>query len=1624
MTSPAIELGAAYLSILGSTRDLVKSVPPALRQMQRYADAHPLQVRADVDVSHVRPVNIPVDTSRFGAQMRDAIGDAQRYARTHAIDVKADIDVSHIKAISVPVRADTSRLDRDVRSTRTHGDNTITTTAQLDPTPARLEMALLRRQLSADPVAVGVHLDSAGVATALAAGATAGAAEVAPDVGSLLQQQVESGLEHVDVTALTDRLREQLPEVFADIGGPVDIDMAAATARLEELTRDRRIRIGVDVEWRTVLVALAALVALRRMVKINVTIPVADLIRIDATLAELVRPRDTQINVDVDQSTAATAESRLDAIARNRDVRLDVDSAALVGLAALGNHTVRLDVEIDQDSLTTVNAALAHIARDRTVTFHPDIDAASAQATEEILNRLARRREIEFGLNLDRSDAARMELLLRLLSRDRNVRFGIDGLGHAGSQADSTNRSLTSMSAIKFTGLAAGIGALIPLLLGVAGAAAGAAGALIVGLAALGPAAAAAGATVAVAMQGIGDAFKALAAADAAPGDGGQAKAKAVASAQDQVKSALESVESAQRDLTNAQKDAETAQTDLGQAYKDAADELEDYQLKLKDAALSEKEAALAVREARDDIAKAKTPAEREKAILRLERAELRYLQAVEANRDTQEEAATAQAKGIEGSDKVVTAKDRAAQADQRVADAQKSVTKAYEQVAKAQQAVTDAASASSASSAQDKAAQALAKLSPNAQAFVLAARELGPAWKELQQATQDSLFEGSAQGIKDLATAALPTLKAGMVEVAGSMNGLTKQFAAFWAAPENLEGVRAAFSGAHGFIDGLGPGLQQATQGFLSLSKAFEPVANKVGADVAGLLGNIGQAFTDAFESGALTQLISTFGDILRGLGEGLRPLIGGLIEMGNIVGPTIGPLFKQLGESIALLAPSLGALGATFIKTLTTLLPPVQRFIDALAKGLEPVLPVLGTLLDHLVTALIPLIGPLSDIAIVVGNALIQAIDALAPAVGPLAAAFASLVSAVAPLLPMVAEIVSGIIQALAPALKTVFDALKPVIQAFSDALLPVFRELQPVLTETAQKLGDALAAALTALAPLIPQIVEAFGGLLVALVPLLPQLAEIAVQLLPPLVELFVECYPALLKLIDAFTWLVNTVMPILLPAMQAIIEVQADFLKTLVDVVRFVKEHFGPAMSAIGGFFSDIGSAVSEQWDMIVHGIARSVKVIGQLLQRLKIPDWVPGVGGKGTVGLGDSLVEWADAHLAVGGLLHGKGSGTSDSMLIAASHGEFVVNAKSTAATLPLLEAINAGWVPSAKFLHGMIPGFAKGGLAPGKPGGGVPGKKFAESMDPVPYQMGGFSRTSIDCSGMVAAVVNDALGKDPFTGRMSTVNEGTWLTDLGAQQGLGGAGDISIGWYDRGGGANGHTAMTLGDGTNVESNGSDGVVVGAAAAGAADPMFDHHMHLPAALLRGGDLGGPATTSTLPGPAGTGTTGTGTGTGTGGLSGTGGATGAGGAVGDATRVFVVNWPGTTNPASTNPAATPADLVPTPGSMVPAADLAPGATLAAPGPWWEADNPQQAIEQLGAALAPVDVGGRALQGLSDFAGANINDALGTLGIRSSGGAIQELVSVIQDYTASQVAEALRRSRTQAASFVGRR
>lgn len=263
--------------------------------------------------------------------------------------------------------------------------------------------------------------------------------------------------------------------------------------------------------------------------------------------------------------------------------------------------------------------------------------------------------------------------------------------------------------------------------------------------------------------------------------------------------------------------------------------------------------------------------------------------------------------------------------------------------------------------------------------------------------------------------------------------------------------------------------------------------------------------------------------------------------------------------------------------------------------------------------------------------------------------------------------------------------------------------------------------------------------------------------------------------------AWSWFQSTLWPGIKVGVDFAIDKFNLFRDVIKTVFEKVREYIQPVVDLIGKIKDGIGGALGGIGNALSH---------------------VPGLGFLG-------------GH-ASGGYISGPGTGTSDSIIARVSNGEFIVNAQATAANLPLLTAVNSG----------ALQRFDSGGLV----GADSPLKQYAASKVGTPYTM---ASPRQDCSSSMSELANVATGRPPRSSLMTTVNEGSWLAERGFIMGRGGPGTFRIGWFDHGGGANGHTAGTLPDGTNVESSGSTGMfTMGANARGADASMFDKHAYLP------------------------------------------------------------------------------------------------------------------------------------------------------------------------------------------------
>lgn len=899
-----------------------------------------------------------------------------------------------------------------------------------------------------------------------------------------------------------------------------------------------------------------------------------------------------QIDVEVERASLARAEQRLQqtadrtVAARNRQInaaqaqaRAERDLQAMQGASNISSE--RYADQVERVARAQREATIAARARNRAEsdldsarndvnTIRVRIDTAEAEQQHRGFMERITRQVAHITARIDLATAP-YRAALRMATRPvtQIVKLSLGG-------------SLST----KMAGLLGSVGKLVGLM----GAASLAAGALappiagaamavgqLAGLIALLPAgimaAGAAFAAIKIGTSGIGDAFKAL--AKPAAGSG---------SAASQAASQAKAVANAEKQLTQAQKGAERAQKTLNDERFLAVRRLRDMRFEVAQSSRDERGAILdlnAARKALTELGRDGSPVsqdERDRAQLDVENAEANVERIKAANADLVADNDAAQKAGVEGDKQVVAARESVADATDSVAEAQANLVEAMN------------AGALAAAGAADAGAEAMAKLSANAQDLVTKVRGLEPAWKELKNSVQDAFTFGMGDAIVNLSNNLLPTLKTGLTGIATELN--TGILASLDVLSTDSAAMRLGMvmentatatgniaAGFRPFVDGFlsvaatgATFLPQLTAGFAGVGEKFQAwaadgekvsafiekaltAASQFGEIFANLGGIIGDVFTATGASGGgfletlvtITEAIHSFTSSV----EGQTALQSFFTSVATVVS-TLAPLILQIAEIIG-----------------TTVAPAIADFVEAAGPGVSELIKGLGEGLK----ALAPALGPLGEVVSVIGKA-------LGPALGPLGEAIGAIVTALAPILGFMAEYIGLVVQELAPAFTELANALAPVIQQLIEQLRPYLPMIAEVIGTIARALGDALLQAITALAPMIPVIVDAFIQVLQALVPLIPVILDLAVQL----IELLIPAIPVLAAFMtDVLVPAINLLMPVIQWLADVIIWLADKAIEYMRPMWEQMIAQFGRAkeqMDNVRRWFSELGDKIRE------------------------------------------------------------------------------------------------------------------------------------------------------------------------------------------------------------------------------------------------------------------------------------------------------------------------------------------------------------------------------------------------------------------------------------------------------------
>ncbi|GAA3617411.1 transglycosylase SLT domain-containing protein [Streptomyces chitinivorans] len=496
---------------------------------------------------------------------------------------------------------------------------------------------------------------------------------------------------------------------------------------------------------------------------------------------------------------------------------------------------------------------------------------------------------------------------------------------------------------------------------------------------------------------------------------------------------------------------------------------------------------------------------------------------------------------------------------------------------------VSDAVSAAFDPEKAEEFNEALAKLSPNARAFVLELRSMKPALDKLRLGVQDALFADMDDTLARTAKTTLPVLRGALTESAGALNLMGREVLDTAAGLGKSGALGEAMRHANAGLYNLAGAPSVLLQGLVQVGTAAGPSFERLTQAAGGALERLSRSMTQAFTSGQMHEFIETGFQVLKGLGSILGDAlatIGNVLktsaDAGGEVLAVVGELFAELrrvtelpevqnalrsvfqavAQIAAALAPVIGAVVRAVAPLLATLAPVVGRLAEQLGPVLVELATTLGRALQPILTALMPVLE-------VLGKAIVDIVRAVMPLLEPIGRLLAEVVNALMPVLGPIVAIVVRLVETLSGPLTTIINALIPVVEMLGGIFAQVMKALQPLIDPILNLLDELL--------PIVAELARVLiSQLLAAVRPLLPVFGNLLGLLVRLALDVMAQLRPSLDRLIDAGLKLFTAVVP-LLPMLGRLVAVVLELaIKAIVPLL--------PPLLRLTTFLADVVARV--------------------------------------------------------------------------------------------------------------------------------------------------------------------------------------------------------------------------------------------------------------------------------------------------------------------------------------------------------------------------------------------------------------------------------------------------------------
>lgn len=376
--------------------------------------------------------------------------------------------------------------------------------------------------------------------------------------------------------------------------------------------------------------------------------------------------------------------------------------------------------------------------------------------------------------------------------------------------------------------------------------------------------------------------------------------------------------------------------------------------------------------------------------------------------------------------------------------------------------------------------------------------------------------------------------------------------------------------------------GFLQVKGGILSVQKAFTMIK---GLGITKYLSNMGGGF-----GGILTKVAPLVG-VIAAVGGAIYYVSTHLEQVRGFIQKTFGDeglavfdklwgIITQVGTAIK---DAFFTSGSGVLDTLKSILPTI---INTLQTGLLPILPMIANLFMQI----LPLIGQLvTAILPVLGELISAVITVLASLIAEILPVIVQLISAI---LPLILQIVQSVLPVFIQLVNTIVPILVQIIQAVLPVIIQLIQTLLPIIMQIVD-------AVLPVFISLLNTVVPIFQNIIQAILPVLQQL----LQALIPVIQLVAEIFANVLG-----------------TALQSIANIVSSVMQVFQGLIDFITGVFtgnwSQAWEGIKSIFSGVFSGLGEIFKAPFKVIVSVINTVIRGLNKLKVPDWVPGIGGMG------------------------------------------------------------------------------------------------------------------------------------------------------------------------------------------------------------------------------------------------------------------------------------------------------------------------------------------------------------------------------------------------------------------------